>query len=183
MDVQPCPTTLPVGWLPAQLRTHPSNSGFRHHPPGNLSLTRGGPGPAWLLRQAQHTALLTPAPGLRPPTLAPAQQRHPDDHDLASSELGLLGHGEGQGELKPSRCVGVRVAFWARLSPQRPRVASAGIYCPLLRVQGRPRPTIQSVSGLCGGLGWPQELEFPPPTVTTLPNTLLLPGVSPGARL
>lgn len=70
MDVQPCPTTLSLGWLPALLGIHPSNSGFRRHPPGNLSLTRRGPGPAWLLRQAQHYPP-HPSPGPAAPRPGP----------------------------------------------------------------------------------------------------------------
>lgn len=60
MDMQPCPSALPVGWLPAQLGTRPSNPGFRRHRPGNLSLTRGS---GRRLRQAQHCS---PHPSPRP---------------------------------------------------------------------------------------------------------------------
>lgn len=136
---------LPAGQLPAQLGTHPSNPGFRRHPPGNLSLTRGGLGPAWL-PQAGPALPFLPRSRPAPPARAPTQQRHPDNHDLAPSELGVhgpspagfSGHGEGQGELKSSRCAGIRAAFRARLSPQRPGAASEGIYCPLLLAKGTP---------------------------------------------
>ena len=176
-------TALPAGRLPAQLRTHPSNPGFRRHPPGNLSLTRGDLGPAWL-PQAGPALPFSPRSRPAPPARAPTQQRHPDNHDLAPSELGVhgpspagfSGHGEGQGELKPSRCAGIRAAFRARLSPQRPGAASEGIYCPLLLVKGTPCSHHPEGLGAPRGLGRSLGLGSPLSTVT-------IPQISPTCPL
>lgn len=135
--------TLP--WGGSWLTRNPSfNPGMVAPPAWEPLPDPRGLGPAWLPGQARRCCPSHPGPGLRPPPGAPTQQRHPDNHDLASSELGvrgpspagLTGRGEGQGELKPSRCVGIRAAFLARAEPPRPEVTSEDIYCPLPSARG-----------------------------------------------
>lgn len=105
-----------------------------------------GLGPAWLPGQARTAALLTLAPGLRPPPGSPPRRDirrtmtwHPLSWGCVAPALpASQGRGEGQGELKPSRCVGIRATFLARAEPPRPRFASEDIYCPLPSRRGRP---------------------------------------------
>lgn len=173
LDVQPAGTPCP-GVVPGSLGTRPSTRGWRHHPPGNLSLTRGAWGPPGCLGRPVLLPF-SPRPGLRPPPGPPTQQRHPEDHDLESSELGargpspagLTGRGEGQGELKPSRCVGIRAAFLARAEPPRPAAASEDIYRPLPSGGGGPwQPPLES-GGPYGRLKRPLGLGSFPSAVTT----------------
>lgn len=111
---------------------------------------------------------------------APTQLRHPEDHDLAASELGVrpqLGAWGGSGRAEAPDVGDQSCILSRQAEPPETLEASEGFYCPLLLAQGGPAAAAPRFGGReepCGGaLGLGLFLPAAPPKCLLIAHHVL----------